>query len=655
MQANQLFAEDLLKITGPGKMLLLGEEPSLQHLLGVKGNRTQTIHWVENAFVASNSAPIDDEAPLLCVIVSGETLLACGDHDSLMQALYRLHPRFVVLRFESAPMLFSHPQLRQESFWADVMIRQGFRRCLASYRVGDYERYNVPLIPVVQYFESIESAALEEWPLERILETRDLHMDMSREFSSRSDAHIVRYALAAEWVRPGDTVLDCACGLGYGSALLAARSAGRRFIAVDIDETAIRYAYDHFAGRYGVEYRQSPGEQLGFLSDQSIDTIVSFETIEHVPDYLQILQEFARVLKPDGRLIASVPNLWVDETGEDPNPYHFHSFDYKKISDAIGRHFIVEARYTQEAQGGFKLWDSPRSMRSLALPADEPDTEWWVIVATANPFIESKAGYKHPQFHSEHALPPVADFGRYYDNPWLYRVMVQMGERVRDENVLREVALAVLQQAEPHSADFGAALCVLGYQIVLHEDRENAIELLNLASAYLSEPARQPHVLRWQISITYLCALLNSLLGRRDETARFFDIARKAQVEQFSSLLATKVVAAAFWRGVMHLVENEPEAARGCFQEGIESARSALHADDFSAIGDSGDPLAFGFQELAEVADMASQCANALHWQHKYQAAPGFFWQKIDTRRFGLATWLLHLERENENLRARLT
>ena len=479
-------------------------------------------------------------------------------------------------------------------------------------------------------------------------------MDMSREFSSRSDAHIVRYALAAEWVRPGDTVLDCACGLGYGSALLSARSAGSQFIAVDIDEKAIRYAKDHFAGRYGVDYRQSLGERLRFMPDQSIDTIVSFETIEHVPDYQQILQEFARVLKPDGRLIASVPNLWVDETGEDPNPYHFHAFDYKKISEAIGQHFVIEARYTQEAQGGFKLWDSPRSLQKLPLPTDEPDTEWWVVVATANPFVESNTDYRHPQFHSDHALPAVADFGRYYDNPWLYRVMVQMGERVRDEQVLREIALAVLQQAAPHSADFGAALCVLGYQIILREDRDNATELLNLASAYLSEPARQPHVLRWQISISYLCALLNSLLGQRAETAEFFDIARKAKVEQFSPLLATKVVSAGFWRGVMHLVDNESESARICFQEGIESARRALHADDFSAIGDPTNPLSFGFQELAEVADMASQCANALHWLHRYPAAPGFFWQKIDTRRFGLATWLLHLERENENLRARL-
>jgi len=464
----------------------------------------------------------------------------------------------------------------------------------------------------------------------------------------------VRYALAAEWVRPGDAVLDCACGLGYGSALLSARSAGKTFTAVDIDETAISYARAHFADRYGVEYIQSPGEQLGSIPDQSIDIIVSFETIEHVPDYEQILLEFARVLKPDGRLVASVPNQWVDETGEDPNPYHFHAFDYKKISEAIGRHFVIEARYTQEAQGGFKLWDSPRDMQQLPFAADEPDTEWWVVVATANPFVETKTSYRHPQFHNNKRLPAVVDFGRYYDNPWLYRVLVQMGERVRDQDVLREVSLAVLQQAQPQSADFGAALCVLGYQILMRQDRKNATELLNLTSDYLSAPAVQPHVLRWQISVSYLGALLSALLGKREETARYFDMVRKAQVDDFSPLLATKVIAAGFWRGVMHLVDNETEAARGCFQAGILCARNALHADDFAAVGDPEDPLAFGFQELAEVADMASQCANALHWLHKFHTAPGFFWQKIDTRRFGLATWLLHLERENDRLRAHL-
>jgi ubiquinone/menaquinone biosynthesis C-methylase UbiE len=654
MQANQLFVEELLRVTGPGEMLLLGEHQSLQYLLESRGNRLLTARWVDDALLVDDSDLTFGVSSLLCVIVSGDVLLTCQDQDKLFKALYNLHPRFAVLRFESSPMLFSHPQYQQESFWTEIMIRQGFRRCLASYHVGEYTRYNHPMIPPVQFFESIEPAALDSWPLQKILETRDLHMDMSREFSSRSDAHIVRYSLAADWIRPGDTVLDCACGLGYGSALMSARSAGRKFMAVDIDEKAIKYAKAHFAGRYGVNYVQSPGEHLGFIPDQSVDTIVSFETIEHVPDYEQLLQEFARVVKPDGRLVASVPNLWVDETGEDPNPHHFHAFDFKKISEAIGRHFVIEARYVQEAQGGFKLWDSPRSLLQLPLPADEPDTEWWVIVAIANPFVESSSGYRHPQFHGDEPLPAVTDFGRYYDNPWLYRVMVQMGERVRDEHVLREIALAVLQQGNSESADFGAALCVLGYQIIMHEDRENAVELLNLASAYLAVPCAQPHVLRWQVSIAYLCALLSSLLGNREETARYFDIARAAKVEEFSPLLATKLIAAAFWRGVMYLVDGELESARGCFQQGVESARNALHADDHSAIGDPADPLSFGFQELAEVADMASQCANALHWLHKYPVAPGFFWQKIDTRRFGLATWLLHLEDENNRLRSRL-
>jgi len=655
MQANQLFVEDLLRITGPGKVLLLGEQQSLQYFLDAKGNRTRVVHWVDDVLETGEPDPASDETPLLGIIVSGEVLLTCQDHDRLMQSLYGQQPRFIVLRFESAPMLFRHPKLQQESFWADVMIRQGFRRCLASYQVVDYARYNLPLIPAIQYFESIEPSVLEKWPLAKIVGARDLDMDMSREFSSRSDAHIVRYALAAEWVRPGDTVLDCACSLGYGSALLSARSAGRKFIAVDIDGRAISYAKDHFASRYGVEYIQSSAEKLTFIPDQSIDTIVSFETIQYLPDHGRVLQEFARVLKPDGRLVVSVANAWEGEADERLKPRHAHTFDYNKISAAIGQYFVIEARYTQEAQGGVRLHGRPRSLQQLPLPADEPDTEWWLVVATANPFVESLSSYQHPQFHNAERLPAVADFGRHYDNPWLYRVMVQMGERVRDEDVLREIALAVLQQARPQSADFGAALCVLGYQVIMRQDRDNATELLNLAADYLDMPADQPHVLRWQVSISYLSALLSSLLGKREQTAEYFDMARRSEVEEFSPLLATKVIAAGFWRGVMHLVDNEIESARGCFQEGIASARKALHADDFSAIGDPEGPLSFGFQELAEVADMASQCANALHWLHKYPAAPGFFWQKIDTRRFGLATWLLHLERENRNLRNQIS
>ncbi len=45
------------------------------------------------------------------------------------------------------------------------------------------------------------------------------------------------------------------------------------------------------------------------FKDQSIDHVVCLEVLEHVPNYEAALLEFARVLKPGGRLIITVPFL----------------------------------------------------------------------------------------------------------------------------------------------------------------------------------------------------------------------------------------------------------------------------------------------------------------------------------------------------------
>ena len=69
-------------------------------------------------------------------------------------------------------------------------------------------------------------------------------------------------------------------------------------------------------------------------------------------------------------------------------------------------------------------------------------------------------------------------------------------------------------------------------------------------------------------------------------------------------------------------------------------------------MGPADQPLSFYLQELAEVIDMGSQCANALANFAIWERDPGLFWRQVDVRRFGLASWARDLERENERLRA---
>src|SRR6266536_6693906 len=113
--------------------------------------------------------------------------------------------------------------------------------------------------------------------------------------------HIYRYRFATRFVR-GKRVLDIACGEGYGTAALS-RAGAASVIGVDISEETC----EHARRKYGVDARQGSADQIP-LPAQSIDVVVSFETIEHVERPEAFLDECLRVLAPGGMLVLSTPN-----------------------------------------------------------------------------------------------------------------------------------------------------------------------------------------------------------------------------------------------------------------------------------------------------------------------------------------------------------
>lgn len=642
------IAQVLLRTVGPGRIALTDAEPSLETALRMAGCVV---------------APFDVRAPrpqrVDTVVVGAATLTAFADRPAeLFAGLWQAGSRFVALLADTArAALATLGTAASTDHWLAAAIESGFRRAVAGFRLPDYAAADDPLLPPLLVLERLEEPDAGHGTLRWLRAHRDLHLDMTREAGARAEAHLARYALAAQWVRPGDTVLDCACGLGCGTALLAAQSRGRRFIGIDVDADAIGYARAHFGARYAVQFEVADGAQLALLPAGSVDLIVSFETLQHVPDDEALMAEFARVLKPDGRLIVSVPNRWVDDSGRDPNPHHLHVFDWPRLAAVLQRHFSIEKRFRQEAPGGFKLTAAARCLQEWPLDYPEVETEWWVAVAAADPRRGAGQPYEHPAFGaSVRAGAAVADFGRHYDNPWLYRPLVQMGERLSDPKQLRQLALDVLSTARPDSADFGAAATVLAYSLLNDPSRGAfANDLLTVAEGYLVAESANPHVQRWQISLGYAVALLMLSLGDRQRAQHWFAAVASRDALAFSPLLATKTVAAGFWRAILALVDGQQETARRSLQAAIEAARAALHADDREAIGAPQAPLSFGFSELAEVADMASQCAAALNNLGEFERAPGKFWALVDVRRFGLASWALALERENRELREALT
>lgn len=153
--------------------------------------------------------------------------------------------------------------------------------------------------------------------------------------------HAVRYEFALAYCEGAD-VLDAACGVGYGSAILA-RSA-RRVLGVDASADAIDYARRRY-GRSNVEFAAMDVQALD-LPDASFDVVCSFETLEHVDDVDAALAEAARVLRDGGTFIASTPH--VEATTYSPeNPHHRVELSVADFRVILEHHFARVEIYGQ--------------------------------------------------------------------------------------------------------------------------------------------------------------------------------------------------------------------------------------------------------------------------------------------------------------------
>jgi ubiquinone/menaquinone biosynthesis C-methylase UbiE len=157
--------------------------------------------------------------------------------------------------------------------------------------------------------------------------------------------HRQRYEFFAPRCR-GQVVLDAACGMGYGTRILAEAGA-ELVIGVDISPEAVAYAEQHFR-HPSVQFTTGDVERLS-LPDHMFNIVVSFETIEHVPHPDLLLKEIHRVLKPGGTFVCSTPNTDFQPYSGDkkPNPYHVSEMNFDELAAIFKEYFDVEETYYQ--------------------------------------------------------------------------------------------------------------------------------------------------------------------------------------------------------------------------------------------------------------------------------------------------------------------
>ena len=564
--------------------------------------------------------------------------LASQDVPMALKEIYRVSCRYVFLQVATTQDRDAHWHLTVEgrSWWEARCFEAGFRKHPAYYRINAYESLNQENWQIVILLEKIPAEVLFKYPLVELKEERDLHMDMLRESGSRSDAHIGRYHFAARFIRPGDAVLDAACGLGYGTHVVRSETQARSFIGIDASEYAIDYARLNFGGEATSFCQGMLPDCLASIPDNSIDHVLCFETLEHVQDPVRLLAEFLRVLTPGGRLTCSVPHDWSDETGIDPNPFHFHVYDKTRFVRELSHYFDLERLMAQTADrvkqpGGTCVWlKRPRSLVDIAMDQDEVEAEWLLAVATKSPLNGHQVPYSEHVFSSDEQQEAgnALAFARDYSNPWLIRALVSIGLRTDNALLRGRWAEAVWSDPRSGAADRGAALCVLAYTALAGRRDTQGGALLDCIDGYLADVANDPNptVLRWRVSLMYVGGLLALSGGWRETARRLFVGVIATPVAQYSPTLLTKPAEAAYLLGL--LLAGDGRGAEAC-QTWWEAFRqiSASIGERLVQGYDTKPPL-FEIREISTVLSLCGRLLAAATQEPEQLQRPSIFYDE---------------------------
>ena len=146
-------------------------------------------------------------------------------------------------------------------------------------------------------------------------------------FNPTWQRHVAAYGLCAQLLPAESPVLDLGCGVGHSYGLLEPRET----VGVDIDAAAL-----------SGQARQTvvaDMRSLPFPAD-SFASVLSVQSLEHVPDPERVVAEAARVVRPGGVVVFVTPNrLTFARADEIIDPYHYVEFAAGELEALCARGF----------------------------------------------------------------------------------------------------------------------------------------------------------------------------------------------------------------------------------------------------------------------------------------------------------------------------
>jgi SAM-dependent methyltransferase len=145
-------------------------------------------------------------------------------------------------------------------------------------------------------------------------------------FNPTWQRHVAAYALADGYL-PAGKLLDLGCGVGHSFHLLEPRET----VGVDLSAEAL-------AG----QERETVVADMRSLpfGDDSFASVLSVQSLEHVPDPEAVVAEVARVLEGNGTAMFVTPNrLTLGRPDEIIDPYHYREFDSEELKALCSERF----------------------------------------------------------------------------------------------------------------------------------------------------------------------------------------------------------------------------------------------------------------------------------------------------------------------------
>ena len=166
-------------------------------------------------------------------------------------------------------------------------------------------------------------------------------------------------------VKPGQRIVDLACGTGSVTRLIVDRLRGAResvIIAMDQSATALRQAMENLkdARDAAVQFVQSQVEQMSEVMKESADTVFYCNAIHYVSDKDSLVNEISKTLKLGGKFAF---NTSFFEGGQPPESLAFYRKWMLKAARILRREYGLTPTAREKVEARRHL--SPDQYRDL--------------------------------------------------------------------------------------------------------------------------------------------------------------------------------------------------------------------------------------------------------------------------------------------------